>query len=531
MAMLAFQVSYAIEAELVLVSSSDLTAHVSTENSGRLASAAINGTGLTNGAHSITNGQMWSSQGLLPDLNYQYFIIELSQAKDIDSMHIWNGNWGSTYKNRGVKYYDIYYAQSTPTLSLVDFTNASEWAFLRSDSLDEASGTASYTGEGKSLKDIPSNITCIALKINNTYADALAYTMLSEIQLYELESTEEEVLPLVASVTAPKTMVSGDVVDISFALQGVAPWDLTYSLNGSETTVNAITTSPYTLQATLAENTLVKINSVSDANETKVNADSTSITVYETVLNPALDGMVRQHTTDLFTLAYIELKDHSTSSREGVFSFDIRDLDSMEQAVFQVYLYSPTTFSDQNLHIYGISQTEYDGKVTTWDNIQSYSHIDSGISVDISTADLNQYVTFDVSSYLNKCIADNDTIMNLLLKASSGSDLFKIKMTENNSNMPQLMYTEYDDGIATVLDGLDTKAAQVSLYPNPVVDQLNVEASFDVSEAAIYNLQGQLVMSTHVEGGAISLSALKAGNYIVKLAGENQISCKIITKR
>ncbi len=508
-------------AELTKVASADLTAYPSTEHSTRLAISAINGAGLNAeaGTHSTSSGDMWSSYGFETGIDYQYFKIKINTARDLDSIHIWNGNWGTTYRNRGVKKFEIYYAQSAANLSSVAFTDA-QWTLLRSDSLEMASGATSYAGEGKSLTDIPSNVNWIALKITDHHGGGLSYVMLSEIQLFE---TPSEVENLEGSILAPEQAESGAQTDISFVLKGTAPWKLTYSLNGLATTVSDINSSPYTISETLAERTMVKIDSLSDANDTIVNADSTLINIYDTTVNPTNDGMVRESASDTYTITYIELKNATPYSREGVFSFDIADLDSMNYAAFKVYLYyaSDASFSS-TFSIYGIGQSEYDGGNASWADIQSYEHIDSSMSVAVTEANLNQYLTFDVTEYINGCIANGDTKLNFLLKASPSSVMYKLKMTENGSSMPELIYDEYNTGVTVFEEAIESKDA-IAVYPNPATSYLKVTGACDIEQVSLYNLSGQCVMSSAVVNDEINIASLKSGSYILRLVSEGQV--------
>lgn len=68
---------------------------------------------------------------------------------------------------------------------------------------------------------------------------------------------------------------------------------------------------------------------------------------------------------------------------------------------------------------------------------------------------------------------------------------------------------------------------QVSLYPNPVNDVLNIETALDVQTVEIYTIQGQKVLSSNQK--QINVSDLAAGMYIVRIQdGDNNIATKKI---
>ncbi|MBQ3733388.1 MAG: T9SS type A sorting domain-containing protein [Bacteroidales bacterium] len=76
----------------------------------------------------------------------------------------------------------------------------------------------------------------------------------------------------------------------------------------------------------------------------------------------------------------------------------------------------------------------------------------------------------------------------------------------------------------------------VVVYPNPVADQLTVSLrtdAFRVSEMAIYDLNGKLVMAQPVEDNQISVNAtrLATGNYFLRLSdGKNSVTTKFVKR-
>lgn len=67
----------------------------------------------------------------------------------------------------------------------------------------------------------------------------------------------------------------------------------------------------------------------------------------------------------------------------------------------------------------------------------------------------------------------------------------------------------------------DVAAEVINVYPNPAKNTLNV--SSEVSTAAIYNIQGQLMMDAQVNGNSIDISSLPNGLYLVRLSVEGQV--------
>ena len=76
----------------------------------------------------------------------------------------------------------------------------------------------------------------------------------------------------------------------------------------------------------------------------------------------------------------------------------------------------------------------------------------------------------------------------------------------------------------------------VVVYPNPVADQLTVTLrtdAFRVSDMAVYDLNGKLVMAQSVEENQISVNAsrLAAGSYFLRLSdGKNSVTTKFVKR-
>lgn len=68
---------------------------------------------------------------------------------------------------------------------------------------------------------------------------------------------------------------------------------------------------------------------------------------------------------------------------------------------------------------------------------------------------------------------------------------------------------------------------EVSLYPNPVRDILNIEIENDIQSIEIYNIQGQKVLSSNQK--QINVSDLASGMYLVRIQDiDNNIATKKI---
>ena len=76
-------------------------------------------------------------------------------------------------------------------------------------------------------------------------------------------------------------------------------------------------------------------------------------------------------------------------------------------------------------------------------------------------------------------------------------------------------------------ENFNTNNLEVSLYPNPVCDILNIEIENDIQSIEIYNIQGQRVLSSNQN--QINVSDLASGMYLVRIQDiDNNIATKKI---
>ena len=96
------------------------------------------------------------------------------------------------------------------------------------------------------------------------------------------------------SISGDATICNGDNTNISFALTGVAPWDITYSADGTETTVTTSDPS-YTLAVSPSTTTTYTITGLSDSQCTSNSGDLSGSAVV--TVNPRPTGVVSGTTT------------------------------------------------------------------------------------------------------------------------------------------------------------------------------------------------------------------------------------------
>jgi len=162
-----------------------------------------------------------------------------------------------------------------------------------------------------------------------------------------------------------------------------------------------------------------------------------------------------------------------------------------------------------------------------------------GVFEDTTTGETGTYpedawfttsIYFDVDA-LTYEISINGALVNLTpvpfqADATLGAiDFFTIS-TGNSMWLDNVLFVE-----AFVLGNDDFRANNFSIYPNPVIDVLNIHSTTSVDAIAVYDVLGKLVLSTTPDtiSPSINMSALTSGVYLVKVTiGDASKTVKVI---
>lgn len=79
----------------------------------------------------------------------------------------------------------------------------------------------------------------------------------------------------------------------------------------------------------------------------------------------------------------------------------------------------------------------------------------------------------------------------------------------------------------------DLNTQKVQIYPNPVKEQMNISSQKTIEQVKVFNMAGQLVVSTKVDDktASLNLSSLKSGVYIVQITTSEGIETKKVIKK
>ena len=81
----------------------------------------------------------------------------------------------------------------------------------------------------------------------------------------------------------------------------------------------------------------------------------------------------------------------------------------------------------------------------------------------------------------------------------------------------------------SILNVTDNDFSELSLYPNPTRDMLNINTISEIDKIEVYNLLGGLVIDKH-NSKSISLKNFSSGLYIIKIYSNNVLITKKIIK-
>lgn len=111
---------------------------------------------------------------------------------------------------------------------------------------------------------------------------------------------------------------------------------------------------------------------------------------------------------------------------------------------------------------------------------------------------------------------------------SDGSEEFAIVKNDNSSVYPVLEVT-FSQNANSAIENVGAAAFDLSVFPNPVVNELNLRGLRENAKAQIFTVGGALVMEAELtpENGRVDVSGLSAGIYVLQV---NKTTVKFVKK-
>ncbi|MCF6131854.1 T9SS type A sorting domain-containing protein [Flavobacterium wongokense] len=191
---------------------------------------------------------------------------------------------------------------------------------------------------------------------------------------------------------------------------------------------------------------------------------------------------------------------------------------------------------------------DYVNYMIRFENTGSAEAINVVVKDVINTAkfDVNSIQAIDASHPFRMTVTENNKVEfffeNIMLPGTPselryGYIVFKIKLKSTLTNGTTFsnsanIYFDYNAPVVTNTFvttiqnlGMDDSAIHPKLvaYPNPVKDNLHFETTIEITKAEIYDVSGRVIITSGVSNNTINLSALKTGNYIVKIFTGNEV--------
>lgn len=130
------------------------------------------------------------------------------------------------------------------------------------------------------------------------------------------------------------------------------------------------------------------------------------------------------------------------------------------------------------------------------------------IQLPFDNATNDGYISFKIKTKSNLALGD------------SFSNLAKIYFDYNHP----IITNTYTTTVQNVLgiSEISNDKIELSIYPNPVKDVLNIQSKNQIVKAEIYDVNGRILVSTSLKGNFINVSELSKGNYIIKLFSKDK---------
>jgi len=132
------------------------------------------------------------------------------------------------------------------------------------------------------------------------------------------------------------------------------------------------------------------------------------------------------------------------------------------------------------------------------------------IQLPFDNATNDGYVSFKIKTKADLTVGD------------SFSNLAKIYFDYNHPIVTNTYTTTVQNVLGT--SEISNDKADLTIYPNPVKEVLNIQSKNQIVKAEIYDTNGRILISASLKGNSINVSELSKGNYIIKLSSKDKTS-------
>jgi len=282
------------------------------------------------------------------------------------------------------------------------------------------------------------------------------------------------------------------------------------------TTINGAATA-----AAYNQGRLVIDNSITVSSSSKVNANTANITISGFV---AGDSLILLNNVGVGNVSY--------DAATGIMTFSGSAWDYEWQEMFSAVMYSRSNISTASRTItFQLGGATFSKLLTnptvlalTWVSFDAGT-TGSNVALNWKTADEKNTAGFEVEHSADgrsfekigslKSIGSGNNSYDFTDAATNnGTNYYRLKQTDNDGTF------QYSKTVSAIVH--KKAQTQVSIFPNPATNVLNVKSTIAVA-IAVYNLNGALVASQDAATEAsVNIAALPAGFYIYHLMNGNE---------
>lgn len=186
-----------------------------------------------------------------------------------------------------------------------------------------------------------------------------------------------------------------------------------------------------------------------------------------------------------------------------------------------------SNWPSQNI-IYG---DDFTRRFTTGDSLKLIVH---GVNGDTESSIEYNFADYSDTNEANHYMQSDWQWVDLSTLGEVTSIYFTMKSTDSGQfgdntaayfNIDRLIVTAKKETVAPPTGLENVNDNSISIYPNPAYDVIYVSA--EAAEATIYSIDGQLIATKHVVNGAINITDIAQGVYIIRINGKTERFIKL----
>jgi hypothetical protein len=250
-------------------------------------------------------------------------------------------------------------------------------------------------------------------------------------------------------------------------------------------------------------------------------------------LNPTADAYVRGGTyaaTNYGTTADLFVKSAPETdglyTRKAYMQFSVAGMTGVESAVVRLYAGTVSPFSVK------VNETtdSWTETAINWNNAPVAGTLIATTAITAAGA----YYEWNVTSFVQSQAAGDGIVSLVFSDAATTNAQIIFSSKEATSNKPQLVVTS--GGLKSANDNSEIQEVlynELTVYPNPVADELHIKNVDQNSMIEVYNLSGKLVLvkKPGSENYTLNVSNLKSGLYVLKATSANHTTLLKFSKK